>query len=112
MDLHAICLLQGSSSVVNHDGFNDDIPVTAHLDCYCEKLKGIRRLAWKIVDKILNRLYTQLQRFAVLGQFIPQSKTLMRIDKFHTQGTRNVQMVLQLLLNAIHHMDVLRFLSL
>jgi hypothetical protein len=57
-------------------------------------------------------LYTQLQRFAVLGQFIPQSKTLMRIDKFHTQGTRNVQMVLQLLLNAIHHMDVLRFLSL
>lgn len=48
---------------------------------YCEKLKGIR-LAWKIVDKILNRLYTQLQRFALVGQIIPQSITLMRIDKF------------------------------
>jgi hypothetical protein len=31
MDLHAICSLQGSSSVMNHDGFNDIIPVTANL---------------------------------------------------------------------------------
>jgi hypothetical protein len=33
MDLQAICVLQGSSSVMNHDGFDDDIPITAHLDC-------------------------------------------------------------------------------
>ncbi len=91
MDLHAICSKTFS---------------------YCEKLKGIIRLAWKIVDKILNCLYTQLQRFAVESGTNHTTKCNSRENwQIHTQGTRNVQLVLWLLLNAIL-MDVLRFLGL